>query len=198
MSTVSNSPDPVLLGDWLAPGCHVNLVGAHRADHREIDSRGMARCCPVRGFPGKRPARGRRPADSALRRPGRRGTYQGRNRRGIGRACQGRANGLQITVYKSLGLVAQDLYAAEQVFSSRACFRQGTACRISLIQGAIRPQTGTSQASFRCFSTSHSSPRDKSSGNAAIRRRFISTPTVMYSSVAARRSVLSLITRYIP
>jgi len=35
--TATNSRDPVLLGDWLAPGTHINAVGSNRADTREID-----------------------------------------------------------------------------------------------------------------------------------------------------------------
>lgn len=35
--TATGSRDPVLLGDWLAPGTHVNAVGSNRADARELD-----------------------------------------------------------------------------------------------------------------------------------------------------------------
>lgn len=35
--------DPILHGDWLRPGQHVNLIGAYRADMREADDRALAR-----------------------------------------------------------------------------------------------------------------------------------------------------------
>ena len=36
--TVTSSREPVLFGDWLAPGTHVNAVGASLATSRELDS----------------------------------------------------------------------------------------------------------------------------------------------------------------
>jgi ornithine cyclodeaminase len=34
---------PVLMGDWVRPGTHVDLIGAYRTDMREADDRLMAR-----------------------------------------------------------------------------------------------------------------------------------------------------------
>jgi len=39
--TVTSSKTPVLKGDWLKPGCHVNAVGACRPDWRELDDQAM-------------------------------------------------------------------------------------------------------------------------------------------------------------
>ena len=41
--TVTSSPTPVLLGKWLRPGQHLNLVGASFAEAREIDDDGVER-----------------------------------------------------------------------------------------------------------------------------------------------------------
>lgn len=38
LCTVTTSPVPVLQGDWLAPGTHVNGVGAYRPHERELDT----------------------------------------------------------------------------------------------------------------------------------------------------------------
>lgn len=37
VTTTTNSKEPLLHGDWLAPGVHVNAVGANSADRRELD-----------------------------------------------------------------------------------------------------------------------------------------------------------------
>ncbi len=41
--TTTSSPEPVLLGDWLAPGAHINAVGSSVAHARELDAAAMAR-----------------------------------------------------------------------------------------------------------------------------------------------------------
>ena len=40
--TVTTSPSPVLEPGWLAPGAHVNAIGAHYPDRREVDSATVA------------------------------------------------------------------------------------------------------------------------------------------------------------
>jgi ornithine cyclodeaminase/alanine dehydrogenase len=48
LCTLTPAHTPVVEGDWFTPGLHVNAVGAPpRPDHREIDSRGMARSTVV-------------------------------------------------------------------------------------------------------------------------------------------------------
>ena len=41
--TASSSHDPVLDGDWLRPGTHVNNIGSHSPDARELDTRTVVR-----------------------------------------------------------------------------------------------------------------------------------------------------------
>lgn len=118
VSTVTNATSPVLLSDWLKPGCHVNLVGAHRADHREIDSTGLVRSAL---FVDSRESALREAGDLLI--PVAEGKISAGHIRGeIGDVLAGRVPGRssdrQMTIYKSLGLVAQDLYAAAQVFSA--------------------------------------------------------------------------------
>jgi ornithine cyclodeaminase/alanine dehydrogenase-like protein (mu-crystallin family) len=43
----TSSPSPVLEGDWLVPGTHVNAVGAFRPTERELDGRAIARATVV-------------------------------------------------------------------------------------------------------------------------------------------------------
>jgi len=40
--TVTSATEPVLMGAWLKPGCHVNAVGAPRPEWRELDDDAMA------------------------------------------------------------------------------------------------------------------------------------------------------------
>ncbi len=37
LATVTTAKDPILSADWLKPGVHINAVGSHRPDIREID-----------------------------------------------------------------------------------------------------------------------------------------------------------------
>jgi ornithine cyclodeaminase/alanine dehydrogenase-like protein (mu-crystallin family) len=43
IATATMSTEPVVLGDWLRPGQHLDLIGAYRADMREVDDAAMAR-----------------------------------------------------------------------------------------------------------------------------------------------------------
>lgn len=38
LSTTTNSPEPIFDGNWVEPGTHINAIGAHRPDRRELDS----------------------------------------------------------------------------------------------------------------------------------------------------------------
>src|SRR6476660_6136269 len=40
--TATNAVQPILNGDWLKPGAHVNAVGSPRPTWRELDDRAMA------------------------------------------------------------------------------------------------------------------------------------------------------------
>lgn len=41
--TATMSHDPVIRGDWLRPGQHLNLIGAYRPDMREADDAALRR-----------------------------------------------------------------------------------------------------------------------------------------------------------
>lgn len=43
LCTVTSSPEPVLLGDWVSPGAHINAVGAFAPTTRELDTALVAR-----------------------------------------------------------------------------------------------------------------------------------------------------------
>ncbi len=110
--TVTSSPTPVLMGEWIAPGTHLNVVGASVASKREIDEDTVARS---RLFVDFRPSTfaqagevigaidsGRIGRDHVLAE--------------IGEVLAGKAGGRrdagEITLYRSLGIAAQDLACA--------------------------------------------------------------------------------------
>jgi len=42
--TITSSRQPVLQGEWLKPGCHINAAGVNWANKREIDETAVGRC----------------------------------------------------------------------------------------------------------------------------------------------------------
>lgn len=42
--TATNSPEPVLSGEWLPAGCHINAIGANWVQKRELDLATLQRC----------------------------------------------------------------------------------------------------------------------------------------------------------
>lgn len=43
----TNAPQPVIHGDWLHDGCHINAIGANRLETRELDDAAVQRCAFV-------------------------------------------------------------------------------------------------------------------------------------------------------
>lgn len=113
--TATASPVAVLKGEWLELGQHVNLVGASVASAREIDDAGVAR--------------GRYFVDTLAGAKAQAGEYIDALKAGairethilgeIGQVydgtLRGRLTDRDVTLYKSLGVAAQDLAAAHEV-----------------------------------------------------------------------------------
>ena len=110
--TVTSSQEPVLLGEWVKPGTHINLVGSSYLGPVEVDSALVAKARYVADY---RPGVLAQAAELAVAREA--GiiddthvicdigdVFAGR--------VQAREDDSQITVYKSLGHVVQDLAAA--------------------------------------------------------------------------------------
>ena len=114
--TVTGSPEPILKGEWVRDGAHVNLVGAHARTTREADSALIARgvlyvdlmeSCRNEGGDFMIPLDEGVIAEEAI---------VGE----LGQLCcgeiPGRDNAGQVTIYNSLGMTAQDLFAARHVY----------------------------------------------------------------------------------
>ena len=118
--TLTSSREPLLQGEWLAPGAHINLVGSSSADAREADDAVVQRS---RFFVDYIPST----LDQA-------GEFLHAKNAGLiddsqivaelGAVLEGTAEGRrhaeEITVYKSLGIAAQDVVTAREVYRA-AC-----------------------------------------------------------------------------
>jgi ornithine cyclodeaminase len=127
VSVATNASEPVLRGAWLQPGAHVNLVGAHEPGHREADSETVGRAAV---YVDSRTSALREAGDLLI--PIGEGRIEATHILGeIGEVLEGRAPGrrhaAQVTLYKSLGMVAQDLFAAAQVLDAARATGAGTA-----------------------------------------------------------------------
>ncbi len=114
--TVTAAREPILQGAWVRPGTHVNLVGSHTLTTREADSALIARS---KVYVDLMESMRNEAGDVMI--PIQEGAVRLDHIRGeIGRvvtgALAGRAGSEEITLYKSLGIAAQDLYAAWHVY----------------------------------------------------------------------------------
>jgi len=106
--TATSSKTPVLHGTWLKSGCHINAVGACRADWRELDDDAMRNVV----FVDSREAAMKESGDVILS-----GTKIYAE---LGEAFAGkippRPN--ETTIFKSLGMAVEDVTAALLVYRS--------------------------------------------------------------------------------
>src|SRR5436190_10967755 len=104
--TVTSSKTPVVNGDWLKPGCHVNAIGACRPDWRELDDETIQNKVV---FVDSREAALQESGDVIL--------SGAKIYAELGEALAGkvpvRAN--ETTIFKSLGMAAEDIAAATLV-----------------------------------------------------------------------------------
>ena len=114
--TVTASPTPIVLGDWLVPGQHINAVGTSFPGIRELDSAAVARS---RMFVDLREGAIAQAGEFQMARD--EGAIdEGHILGEIGEVALGQVAGRthpdDVTLYKSLGLVVQDLASAHHVY----------------------------------------------------------------------------------
>jgi ornithine cyclodeaminase len=125
LSVATNSPEPVLMGDWLRPGAHINLVGAHEAEHREADTEAVAKSTIyVDSLNGALAEAGDILIPMSAGAIGRE-AIAGEIGEVLLGSAPGRKNERQITLYKSLGTVAQDLFATAHVLGKARASGKG-------------------------------------------------------------------------
>jgi len=114
--TTTGATEPVLKGEWISPGAHVNAVGASVPPYRELDSQAVARS---RLYTDRRESLLSEADDFRI--PRKEGRITDDHLRGvIGEVLvervAGRTNDEEITLFKSLGLAVEDLAAAIHVY----------------------------------------------------------------------------------
>ncbi len=123
--TVTNSPDPVLRGEWLKPGSLVCAVGANIASHRELDNAVLERaslvCCDLKSQA--------RLESGDLIEPIAGGVLDWLEvcelHELVAGALPGRQSDQDIIVFKSNGIAAWDLAAAAVVLERARAERRG-------------------------------------------------------------------------
>ena len=128
--TVTASREPVLLGDWIAPGAHVNAVGASFKGARELDTRAVAR---ARLYVDRRESTLHEAGDFLI--PREEGAIGDDHIVGeIGEVLLGKVPGRrsaeEVTLFKSLGLGVEDVAAAHLIYENAVRNGAGTAVEL--------------------------------------------------------------------
>ncbi len=125
--TVTSAAAPVVRREWIGAGAHLNVVGASLPDRREVDGPTLA---AARVFVDRRESAESEAGDYLL--AVREGAIpaSGHIRAELGEvltgAEPGRTSRDEITLFKSLGLAVEDLWAADYVCRKAAEQRVGT------------------------------------------------------------------------
>lgn len=128
--TTTSAKEPVLRGEWLEPGMHLNVVGSSTADYRELDAAAVARASMWVDFRAMTEVSAGEYLE-ALREGAIAPTHLiGEIGAVLNGALGGRSGAEEITMFKSLGMAAEDLYAAQMIYLSAAASGIGT--RVSL------------------------------------------------------------------
>ena len=124
--TTTSAREPVLSGEWLTPGVHINAVGACFRDTRELDTAAVKRS---RLYVDRR--------ESVLNEAGEFIIPHGRGELSedhivgeLGEALLGKIPGRrsrdEITLFKSLGIAIEDLAAAHHIYRNAVASGSGT------------------------------------------------------------------------
>ena len=114
--TVTASKEPVVMGDWIAAGTHINAVGSSTAATRELDTTAIVRS---KLFTDRYESLFNEAGDFLI--PKKEGAVTDEHVKGeIGEVLsgtkKGRENDEEITVFKSLGIAAEDIFSAYHIY----------------------------------------------------------------------------------
>lgn len=128
--TTTASPEPVLLGEWLAPGTHINAVGSSVPQNRELDTAAVAK---ARLYVDRRESTLNEAGDFLI--PKQEGVITDSHIRGeLGELVLGTVSGRkspdEITLFKSLGLALEDVASAYLIYQKAR--EQGVGIEVEL------------------------------------------------------------------
>ena len=128
--TVTSSRAPVLSGEWIQPGAHINAVGTFGPQSREIDTTTVVRS---RLFVDRKESAINEAGDYII--PLSEGSITPGHIRGelgevISSAIPGRTRPEEITLFKSLGLAVEDLASAHYLYQKAT--KQGVGAFVEL------------------------------------------------------------------
>src|SRR5919112_1695176 len=106
--TATTSSTPVLSGEWLSPGAHINALGAPRPDWRELDDEALRR---ARVYVDSREAAFKESGDVIAA-----GEIFAEVGELVTGAKPGRRSAEEVTLFKSLGLAVEDVATADLVY----------------------------------------------------------------------------------
>ena len=116
--TVTSSREPILLGDWISPGAHINAVGSSVPTSRELDTAAVLRS---RLYVDRRESALNEAGDFLI--PKKEGALNDDHIVGeIGEVLLGRLQGRrapdEITLFKSLGIAVEDVASARLIYEN--------------------------------------------------------------------------------
>jgi ornithine cyclodeaminase len=134
--TVTAATDPVLQGSWIAPGTHINAVGASVPFARELDTAAVVKSDL---YVDRRESTLNEAGDFLI--PKKEGAIEDRHILGeIGELLldkiKGRTSRTDITLFKSLGLAVEDVAAAHHIYQKLSKQGQGTRVEMGALKTA--------------------------------------------------------------
>jgi alanine dehydrogenase len=124
--TATTAKDPIVTAEWLKPGAHINAVGSHRPDLRELDGATLARS---KVFVDSRAAIMAECGDILLALEEKSITpdhVQTEIGEVLARTKPGRSKADEVTLYKSVGIAIQDVATAHLVYHKALAKNVGT------------------------------------------------------------------------
>jgi ornithine cyclodeaminase/alanine dehydrogenase-like protein (mu-crystallin family) len=118
--TVTSSSDVVLQGAWVEPGCHVNAVGASIPTMQEIDQELLLKSVLYVDYLASALAQARDIIDAIASGVMARAHIRGQIGHLYAGTLPGRGSPGDITLYRSLGVAAQDLACAGRILNNKA------------------------------------------------------------------------------